>query len=342
MRVLLDTTFARRTPASGTGVYLERLQAALTELAGLEVIAVANPRRRAPAGGGAGSLRNALADQWWTQLELPRRARAARADLIHHPLPAHCRRAHLPQVVTVHDLAFERLPAHFDRRYRTYARLAHRAAARRAAVVICVSEATAADVRALWGVAGEQVIVAHHGPGQLLPELPRRTATHFLYVGDDEPRKNLAVLLAAYRAYREASAQPLELVLAGSARREGPGVRPVSAPSPAQLAELYAAAAALVHPAAHEGFGLTLLEAMGAGTPVIVAETAAAVEVCADAVRYVVAGESDSLLAALTGLAGDPEAQAQLSRRGQERARLFSWAGSAHRHLEAYSSALRR
>ncbi|MGH2866206.1 MAG: glycosyltransferase family 4 protein [Solirubrobacteraceae bacterium] len=342
MRVLLDITYVRRAPASGTGVYLDRLQAALLQLEGIEVTAVADPRRQPPAGGGIGSLRNALADQWWTQIELPRLARSARAELIHHPLPAYCSTTRLPQVITVHDLAFERLPAKFDRRYRTYARLAHRAAARHAAAVVCVSEATAADVRDRWGIAPERIAVAHHGPGQPLPDYARRTPTHFLYVGDDEPRKNLTLLLAGYGAYRAAAPEPLELVLAGSAVRSGPGVQTVSAPSAAQLAALYTGAAALVHPAALEGFGLTVLEAMSLATPVIAVDTPAAREVCGAGAEYLAAGSPDALAQALTRLAGDASAQRDLGRRGRERATQFSWAASAHRHLEAYSCALTR
>jgi glycosyltransferase involved in cell wall biosynthesis len=342
VRILLDMTYARRAPASGTGVYLERLQTALLGLEGIELTKVANPRRRPPAGGGAGSVRNALSDQWWTQVELPRLARSARADLIHHPLPAYCPTTRLPQAITVHDLAFERLPEKFDRRYRTYARLSHRAAARHAAAVVCVSEATAADVRDRWGVAPERITVAHHGPGQVLPEHPRRPSTHFLYVGDDEPRKNLALLLAGYHAYRTAVPEPLELVLAGSAVRSGPGVRTVTAPSAAQLAALYAGAAALVHPAVLEGFGLTLLEAMSLATPVIAIDTPAAREVCGEGAEYLSAGSPPALAQALVKLAGDAEAQRALGARGRERASRFSWAASAHRHLEAYSCALTR
>jgi glycosyltransferase involved in cell wall biosynthesis len=342
VRILLDMTYARRAPASGTGVYLDRLQAALLELDCIELTAVANPRRRPPAGGGAGSVRNALTDQWWTQIELPRLARSARADLIHHPLPAHCPATRLPQVITVHDLAFERLPGQFDRRYRTYARLTHRAAARQAAAVVCVSEATAADVRGRWGVAPERITVAHHGPGQALPEHPRRPSNHFLYVGDDQPRKNLELLLAAYHAYRTAAPEPLELVLAGSAARSGPGVRTVTRPSAAQLAALYAGAAALVHPARLEGFGLTLLEAMSLATPVIAIDTPVAREVCGAGAEYLPAGSPPALARALSRLAGDASAQRELGHRGRERATQFSWAGSAHRHLEAYSCALTR
>lgn len=352
MRVLIDTTFAHRAPWSGTAVYLTRISAALAAVGGLEVVEVWNGRRRPPAGGGAGSVRNVLADAWWTTVELPRHAHRARAEVIHHPLPAHSPSTRLPQVVTVHDLAFERLPDRFDRAYRTYARLAHRAAARRADAVICVSETTAADVRAAWGVRAERIVVARHGPGQELPSAGSpasgQSNGYFLYVGDDEPRKNLGVLLEAYRTYRhsddgtgEAGAhRPLDLVLAGSASAAGEGIRVSHHPGAEVLGGLYAGAAALVHPSAYEGFGLTALEAMRAGVPVLAARSWGVVEVCGDAARYVEPGDTVGLAGAMAELARQPSLRAALGERGRRRAEDFSWAASARAHLDAYSLAV--
>jgi glycosyltransferase involved in cell wall biosynthesis len=344
VRVLLDATYATRTPHSGTGVYLVQLAAALSAIDSLEVVSVSNAARRAPAGGGLGSVQNAVADQWWTERELPRLARAAMAEAIHHPLPAHAWTSGIPQVMTVHDLAFERHPELFDPRFRRYAHLVHRAAARRAAAVVCVSHATAEDVVELWGVPRARIVVAQHGPGQGLARLERGEPTHFLYVGDDEPRKDLDGLLAAYRGYRRANPAPLDLVLAGPFAR-GPlsaGVRRVVEASPDRLARLHAGAAALLHPALAEGFGLTLLEAMSVGTPVIAAANAAVAEVCGDGARYVEARRPDALAAAMEALAGDGAVRRGLSERGIARAAQFSWRTSAHRHLEAYSLAVVR
>jgi glycosyltransferase involved in cell wall biosynthesis len=337
--VLLDTTYARRGP-SGTGVYIERLAPALRAL-GIEVVEAANERRRPRGGGGLASVRNALGDRWWTAVELPRQARSARADVIHHPLPAIARRAPCPQVIAVHDLAFEALPEHFDPRFRAFARRAHRAAARRAAAVICVSHATARDAMGRWGVPSERIVVAHHGPGQEL-HVERAGPEHFLYVGDSEPRKNLGLLLDAYRLYRAAVGVPLGLVLAGSAVVEPePGVRVVTGPDAAELSRLHVNAAALVHPALHEGFGLTPLEAMAAGTPVIAARSAAVEEVCGDAARYVDADDRRALAAELAAVAADERARAELTEKGRERAAAFTWEASARAHVEAYTLALR-
>jgi glycosyltransferase involved in cell wall biosynthesis len=283
-----------------------------------------------------------VADQWWTELELPRLARLCDADVLHHPLPASAIRCPVAQVITVHDLAFERLPDGFDPAFRTYARLFHRAAARRAAAVVCVSQTTAADVRERWGVPGERVVVAPHGPGQDLLAVVGARRSHFLYVGDDEPRKNLGGLLAGYAAYRESVSDPFPLVVAGAAPVSATGVRSEDRPGPGRLARLYAEAVALVHPALYEGFGMTPVEAMRLGTPVIAASAPGITEICGDAVRYVDPADPRSIATAMSEVGASPALQDDLAGRGRRRAVRYSWAASARSHLDAYSLAVRR
>ena len=337
MRVLLDTTYARRGP-SGTGVYIERLTAALRD-AGVEVLEAANTRRPDPAGGGLGSVRNLALDARWTQVELPRRAWEADADVLHHPLPAFAARAQCAQVVTIHDLAFERLPELFAPGFRRYASLTHRRAARGADAVVCVSQTTRRDVLARWGVDPAKVVVAPHGPGQEPRLVAAVRAEHFLYVGDDEPRKNLGLLLDAYARYRAGA--PKGSGAAARARRPRDGVRPRACAASRQpdLAKLLNGAAALVHPALHEGFGLTALEAMYAGVPVIAARSPGLTETVADA-ALLVDPYNDVQLAGALQLVGDgPELRAALASRGRERAAAFSWQASARAHITAYTLA---
>lgn len=351
MRVLVDTTFALRGP-TGTGVYLARLLDELPKL-GVEVVEAQNDARRAPAGGGWRSGLNLGVDTWWTSVELPRRARASRADLIHHPLPARCPVAPVPQVVTVHDLAFERVPECFDPGFRRFASVTHRAAARHAEAVICVSRTTALDVRARWGVPEERIVVARHGPGQEVDtSRPRPGASHFLYIGDDEPRKNLPLLLEAHRALRAMSAgavPPLvlagtvdPLIASGSADRDSHGraVRLVDRPEPEMLATLLADAVALVLPSLFEGFGLTALEAMAAGVPVVAARSPGLVETCGDAALYADPHDAHDLAHVLDRVAGDAALRRDLSERGRRHAAEFSWARAARAHVQAYNLAL--
>ncbi|MCP9489045.1 MAG: glycosyltransferase family 4 protein [Solirubrobacteraceae bacterium MAG38_C4-C5] len=350
MRVAVDATHARRGPGgpfSGTGVYLQRLIPALRRL-GVEVVELAQTGRRPPGGGGLRSVRNLLADAAWTQQELPRLAAHAGADVLHHPLPARSRFRGLAQVVTVHDLAFAALPWAFDPAFRRWAARAHRSAARGADAVVTPSQATCDDVVARWAISAAQVVVARHGPGQE-PDATRGplSPAHFLYVGDTEPRKNLGLLLEGYARYRAATradggTPALPLVLAGSATAAGAGITVEHRPDAQRLARLYAGAAALVHPALHEGFGLTPLEAMSAGTPVVAVHSAAVAEVCDDAALYVGPHAADDLAGHLQTLAADASVRADLRLRGRRRAAEFSWARCARAHQRAYTLALRR
>jgi glycosyltransferase involved in cell wall biosynthesis len=316
MRVLIDTSYALRGP-SGTATYILELTAALRDVEGVELVEVANERRRPPGGGGIASVRNLLTDRAWLRRRLPQLAADVVADVLHHPLPALARQPPSRQVITVHDLAFETHPEHFDPRFARWAAHAHRRAAREAAVVICVSEATAREVRERWEVPAERVVVIHHGPGQELPVVAPRSPRHVLYVGDEEPRKNLALL-------REARL-PLPL-------RESGGVDPPA------LAELYAEALALVLPSVTEGFGLTPLEAMKVGVPVVARRSPAVEEVCGDAAVF--ADDRAELEAALQRLHADPQYRAEQAAKGRRRAAGYSWRACARAHVEAYRRAL--
>jgi glycosyltransferase involved in cell wall biosynthesis len=112
-------------------------------------------------------------------------------------------------------------------------------------------------------------------------------------------------------------------------------------PSPERLAALLAGAAALVHPALHEGSGLTLLEAMRAGVPVLAARSPGVVETCGEAAELFDPRDPAALAALLAATPSAPARRAALAERGRVRAAGFTWAASAQAHGEAYALALR-
>ena len=344
MRVLIDTSYAGRG-TSGTSVYLDRLVAALRAEGRVEVVTAAQ-RARAARGGGQGlrglvrSAFNALSDAAWLHAGLPRAARRAGADVVHHPLPAHSRRIGVPQVCTVHDVAFLRHPEGYGSAWRLLAGRAYRRAVRRCAAVVCPTEAAARDCAALLGADPRRTVVAQHGPGQA--EGAERAAPGstgpLLYVGDAQERKNLSGLLAAYAAYRSRVEEPVGLVLAGGSASvaRGEGVSGRAAPSEAELIEVLRGALALVHPSRDEGFGLTPLEAMALGVPVLAVRNPGTEEVCGDAALLVGPGE---LVSGLVRVTSDAALREDLAARGRRRADDFSWAASARRHEHAYTLA---
>ena len=231
MRVLIDTSFAARGP-SGTAVYIERLTEALRARGNVEVVEARRRRRPAPGrsrqrGRVLWSAVNALLDVALAPGLAQARARAARAPT---SSTTRCRRgswrAPCAQAITVHDLAFEHLPEGFGRIWRLLARRRHRAAARRAARGRSASRArrpptpsgsSAPTPRTSWS--------RRTAPARRCRPARRQTRQpqHFLYVGDDEPRKRVPALLEAHRRYAAGRDDALPLVLAGSAAARANG-----------------------------------------------------------------------------------------------------------------------
>ena len=267
-------------------------------------------------------------------------------------------------VVTIHDLA----PLHWPKDYlRTpYARIGHAwqyALARRADAVIAVSEATAEDVVTRLGIPRSRVHVVREAVDAAFAPPPRELAAagmrarfglpgpYVLYVGQFDPRKNMAGLFAAFAM---ASARDrdldLRLVIAGTLGRLAPRMRAALAASglapervittghvdDATLGALYAGAECLLHPAHFEGFGLTPLEALAAGTPVVAYDAGAVREVVGDAGLLVDPGSPTALGEALIAVLGDATLASRLRARAPARVAGFSWERAAAETLRVY------
>jgi glycosyltransferase involved in cell wall biosynthesis len=129
----------------------------------------------------------------------------------------------------------------------------------------------------------------------------------------------------------------MELVWAGDRRpyfaaaAQAAGVRSLGYVDDADLPGLYAGARAFVLPSRYEGFGLTCLEAMACGTPVVAADRAALPETCGDAALLVDPDDGEALTRAVLIAAGDAAAREALRAAGLRRAGLFSWDRTAAR-----------
>jgi glycosyltransferase involved in cell wall biosynthesis len=264
-------------------------------------------------------------------------------------------------VITVHDLAPLRWPEHYLRL--PHARIGHAweyALARRADAIIAVSEATRRDVVDLLRVPPERVTVIPEAVDtDFAPpsaEEGRRVAATFgvpgryvLYVGQFDPRKNMDGLLTAF-ARAAATDGELRLVIAGDLgklssflrqaleRTRAPRERIVvtGRVDDATLAALYAGADCLLHAALLEGFGLTPLESLAAGTPVVGYRAGAVEEVVGDAGVLVDARDPDALGDALVAYLGDGARQRDLRARARPRAARFSWDRAAADTLGVY------
>jgi glycosyltransferase involved in cell wall biosynthesis len=167
-------------------------------------------------------------------------------------------------------------------------------------------------------------------------------APYFLFVGTQEPRKNLDLLLEAWREVRRHHA--VDLVLAGRRRadaaeiRPEPGLRLAGEVADSELPALYSGALAFVYPSLYEGCGLPVLEAMQCGAPVIASR--AVEEAAGDAAIY--AGTRRELAEAMALLASRPDRVAEARQLSLARAREFSWEQTARMTRQVYEEARAR
>jgi glycosyltransferase involved in cell wall biosynthesis len=213
-----------------------------------------------------------------------------------------------------------------------------RRAARRANLVLTLSESARADITSVLGLSRAKIRITYLGAPPLDPE-PAPTEAYFLFVGGTEKRKNLGTVLEAFR-----SLDGFELRVVGAytaspvhdARREQRGVRWLGHVSEEELVELYRHATALVFPSRYEGFGLPLLEAMARRTPVIAANGSSIPEVARGAAILVDPDDVAGLRDAMRRVAAEAGLRAELTRRGAEVVSGFSWNETARATVAAY------
>lgn len=281
--------------------------------------------------------------QSWSRSQWPSIDSHVLSDVVHAPayvMPATSR----PVVVTIHDLAFLRHPEWFTRNGVRFLRRFVEVARSRARAVIVPSEVTAQDcieagfetdlIQVIpWGIDVETPVPAS------IQEAQRRhgvTPGGVMFVGTQEPRKNLETLVKAMEDLPDVPFTVVgphgwgELDL-GRAQRTG-------YVDQADVAALMAGADIVAYPSHFEGFGLPVLEAMAVGTATVVSASTASHEVGGEACVGVDTSSPQRLREAIVELLADGARRDELVRRGIERAANFRWDHAATRTIEVYRS----
>jgi glycosyltransferase involved in cell wall biosynthesis len=258
--------------------------------------------------------------------------------------------------VTVHDLGYRYFPEAHPPAQRAYLNWSTRHSARRADLVLADSKATANDLRKFYKVDGGKINVVY--PGVNRPEYTETDVIakynlderYFLFIGTLQPRKNIETIVKAYRAYRERTKEPADLVLAGNKGwlyddRWTVGVPGVHLPGfidEADKGNLYANAHALVFPTLYEGFGFPVIEAMMCGLPVLTSDTSSLPELADDAAILVDPTDTAAIARAMLRVDTDYDLREELRDNGYKRARKFSWDKAAIRTLAALEATVKK
>lgn len=296
------------------------------------------------------------------QVALPLTLRRAGAGL-HHSLSIY--RAPMlplvPHVMTMHDV----VPLMWPERYLRTG-LIHRMlyrAARRADLLLAVSEAARRDVIAHLGVDPERVeCVPEAADERFAPtdsaalrgrlDLDGRYVVWVGGLATHDPRKNLEGLVTSFASWQREAGREETLVLAGGIGPAGEELRELASRTGArivfpgfvsdqELPALYSGARCLVTASRYEGFGLPALEAISCGTPVVAFDVGAVPEVAGDGAITVRDGDLPGLMAAVARVCDEPELHERLRGGGRAHAAGYSWQRTAQLTWQAYERVAR-
>ena len=297
--------------------------------------------------------------KWWL-VGLPALLQISPVDVFHGtnyciPLWAPC-----PTVVTIHDLSLFTQSSTHEAANVTRGKRRIPIMARRATMIIAVSQWTGGEIAARLGIRQERIRVIHEAAREAIRPLPEPKCRptldkygiekpYLLYVGTIEPRKNLLTLVRAFEELLRATRHRPQLVLCG-----GRGwlddevfkmitqlgltemVRFTGYVPDEDLPALYSQAEVFVYPSLYEGFGLPPLEAMACGTCVVTSDSSSLPEVVGNAGITIAPRDWKALANAIAGLLSDADKRAHYSRAGLDRARHFSWERAAHETQAVY------
>jgi glycosyltransferase involved in cell wall biosynthesis len=253
--------------------------------------------------------------------------------------------SHIRKVFTVHDVVYKRFPQTVPRHFRAIEALLMPLSLRIADRVIAVSQFTRSEVLAFFPEARGKIDVVYEASNLRTDGATGScpvSSSYFLFVGSEEPRKNLKRLLQAYIQYRKLSLSPFDLVIAGTyqwgefrvidfiqANDLQLWVHLIQNADDTVLRALYAHAQALVLVSVYEGFGLPLVEAMQWDIPLIASNNSSVAEIAGNAALLVDPYDTDAIAQALRRMAEDTAIRSELAYKAKIRGQQFSWKRAA-------------
>ena len=269
-------------------------------------------------------------------------------------------------VVTIHDLIHWIFRKDFFTPLQAfYVKTMLERAAQTADHVITVSEKTRRDLIDHFNFEPERISVIYEGVSERFHELEedgdihrlrekyKLPAAYFLYVGSLKPHKNVLWLIHLFRKLKQEGKMDADLVVVGKKDKRYPvgyqelaslrterGMVYIPFLEEKELVALYNGALALIHPSLYEGFGLTLLEAMACGTPVIACRSASVPEVVGEAAYLVDSCAERDMAEAMVRVEKVAGLRDELRRKGKKRIERFRWDQAAAETAEIYERVL--
>jgi len=305
---------------------------------------------------------------FWERITIAREAEKDQLDVFFSPYNSATRFKTVPNVVLLHDVIWKVLASTYlyNFRRRIYAQQTFEAV-KAAKKVVTVSEFSRKEIHKYLDIGLDKIKVIGNGVSEVFHPIEKNdknlnrvikkygvNSPYLFYIGGFETRKNVSLLLGAFsklvKHYENnlrnrilviggetpTVSNPLLEDVKGIATSLGiiDKVKFVGKLSDEELAYFYNGADFFIFPSLYEGFGLSVLEAMACGVPVIASQIGPIMEVAQDTVRYFHPDREDELVQSMNRFLTDQVLKEELRVRALNRARQFSWEKSAKILLE--------
>lgn len=301
----------------------------------------------------------------WFDFSVKRALKKYKADIFFSPDGYLSLTSDIKQVGVIHDLNFEHFPEDMKPVMRKYYLNNFPKFAKLADHIITVSEYSKQDICSKYSLPEDKVTAIWNGASDAFQPVDNKVKSeiqlkfangkpYFLFVGAIHPRKNLQRLIPAFEKYKLNNPDSdYQLVIVGTELWSNSGANlEIDASVKAQihftghlpldqLARVVASATVFTFVPYFEGFGIPLIEAMNCGTPILSGDKTSLPEVAGDAALYCDPFSIDDICEKLTAITHDEKLRSELSQKGLERAKLFSWDRSAEKVWDVLESVLK-
>ena len=301
------------------------------------------------------------------QFLLAYQIRKDRIDVFHSPnswvTPLLCP---CPLVVTIHDVCPKTHPELIKLKARMYSLFMLPYSVRASDIILTVSQYSKKEIIRFYPRAEEKIRVTYNGIEEVfrqkrderdvrrIKEIYGIKGEYLLSVGALMKHKNLLSLIQTYKQLPSSLKERCDLLIVGRMvpahedyvrevyeAVKGAQIKIVDFAEERDLPLLYAGATAFVFPSRQEGFGTPLAEAMASGTPVISSNATVMPEICGEAAAYFDPGSIEDMKDTIERVLGSKTLMKEMSIKGLERSRAFSWAIAAQQTLDAYRDVYR-
>jgi glycosyltransferase involved in cell wall biosynthesis len=285
----------------------------------------------------------------WFNYSVTRALKKYKIDLFFSPDGFLSLRTQIPQIGVIHDINFEHYPNDLPASPRRYLKKYFPLFAKKATHLLTVSEYSKQDIAKTYHIDLAKITVSHNGGSPLFQpvsdQIRQKVQTeftngkpYFIFVGALHPRKNINRLLLAFDAFKRQTNSPTQLLIVGEKLWKNATFQDITNQLTCQsdlhfsghvslenLTQLMGSAKALTFVSYFEGFGIPLVEAMMAGTPIVCGNKTSLPEVAGDAALYVDPFSVEEITAGLIKIDQDETLRNQLIQKGFEQSKKFNW-----------------